>query len=122
MIHVAGRALNMTGQFPEPFNYMWSAMKFLCKATHAASPQLGHQHATCFSNVYRQPSVVQCRYLSRTLTAAEASTPHAQVPAGSRARRCPPWRFRTRVQPRVQPRALIESGNVLLLVMRCLLL
>jgi hypothetical protein len=47
-----------------------SAMQFLCEATHAAFPQPGHQRAVCFANVYRQLSVVQCRYLSRMLTAA----------------------------------------------------
>jgi hypothetical protein len=46
------------------------AMQFLCEATHAAFPQPGHQRAVCFANVYRQLSVVQCRYLSRMLTAA----------------------------------------------------
>jgi hypothetical protein len=45
-------------------------MQFLCEATHAASPQPGHQRATCFANVYRQLSVLQYRYLSRMLTAA----------------------------------------------------
>jgi hypothetical protein len=46
------------------------AMQFLCEATHAAFPQTGHQRAVCFANVYRQLSVVQCRYLSRMLTVA----------------------------------------------------
>jgi hypothetical protein len=46
------------------------AMQFLCKATHAAFPQPGHQRAVCFANVYRQLSMVQCHYLSRMLTAA----------------------------------------------------
>jgi hypothetical protein len=45
-------------------------MQFLCKATHAAFPQPSHQRAACFANIYRQLSVVQCRYLSRMLTAA----------------------------------------------------
>jgi hypothetical protein len=45
-------------------------MQFLSEATHAAFPQPGHQRAACFANVYRQLSVVQCRYLSRMLTAA----------------------------------------------------
>jgi hypothetical protein len=45
-------------------------MQFLSEATHAAFPQPGHQRATCFANIYRQLSVVQCRYLSRMLTAA----------------------------------------------------
>jgi hypothetical protein len=46
------------------------AMQFLCRATHAAFPQPLHQRAPCSANVYRQQSVVQCRYLSRMLTAA----------------------------------------------------
>jgi hypothetical protein len=46
------------------------AMQFLCETIHAAFPQPGHQRADCFANVYRQQSVVQCRYLSRVLTAA----------------------------------------------------
>jgi hypothetical protein len=46
------------------------AMQFLCEATHASFPQPGHQRDACFANVYRQLSVVQCRCLSRTLTAA----------------------------------------------------
>jgi hypothetical protein len=46
------------------------AMQFLCEATHAAFPQPGHQRAVFFANEYRQLSVVQCRYLSRMLTAA----------------------------------------------------
>jgi hypothetical protein len=41
-----------------------------CEATHAAFAQPRHQHAACFSNAYRQLSVVQCRYLPRMLTAA----------------------------------------------------
>jgi hypothetical protein len=43
-----------------------SAMQLLCEAF----PQPGHQRAACFANAYRQLSVVQCRYLSRMLTAA----------------------------------------------------
>jgi hypothetical protein len=46
------------------------AMQFLCEANHAAFPQPGQQRAACFANVYRQLSVVQCRYQSRMLTAA----------------------------------------------------
>jgi hypothetical protein len=46
------------------------AMQFLCEATHAAFPHPGHQRDACFANVYRQLSVVKCRYLSRMLTAA----------------------------------------------------
>jgi hypothetical protein len=45
-------------------------MQYLYEATHAAFPQLGHQRAACFANVYHQLSVMQCRYLSRMLTAA----------------------------------------------------
>jgi hypothetical protein len=46
------------------------AMQFICEATHAIFPQPGHQRAVCSANVYRQLSVVQCRYLSRILAAA----------------------------------------------------
>jgi hypothetical protein len=46
------------------------AMQFLSGATHAAFLQPGHQSAACFANIYRQLSVVQCRYLFRMLTAA----------------------------------------------------
>jgi hypothetical protein len=46
------------------------AMQFLCKATDAAFPELGHQRSTCFANVYHQLSVVQCRCLSHMLTVA----------------------------------------------------
>jgi hypothetical protein len=46
------------------------AMQFLGEATHAAFPHPGHQRNACFANVYRQASVVQCRYLSSMLTAA----------------------------------------------------
>jgi hypothetical protein len=45
-------------------------MQFLSEATHAAFPQPSHQRQACFANVYRQLSVVQCRNLSRMLTAA----------------------------------------------------
>jgi hypothetical protein len=45
-------------------------MQFLCEATHTALPQPGHQRAACFANIYRQLSVIQCRYLSRMLMAA----------------------------------------------------
>jgi hypothetical protein len=46
------------------------AMQFISEATHAAFPHPGHQRAACFTTVYRQLSVVSCRYLSRMLTAA----------------------------------------------------
>jgi hypothetical protein len=52
------------------FKISRSTMQFLYEATHAAFPQPGHQRAACFVNVYRQLSVVQCRYLSRMLIAA----------------------------------------------------
>jgi hypothetical protein len=58
------------------------AMQFLCEATHAASPQPGHQRAVCFANVYRQLSIVQCSYLSRILTAA-AGLHSARTGSGS---------------------------------------
>jgi hypothetical protein len=45
-------------------------MQILSEATHAVFPQPGHQREASFANVYRQLSVVQCRYLSRMLTAA----------------------------------------------------
>jgi hypothetical protein len=46
------------------------AMQFHCEATHAALPHSGHQRAVCLAIVFCQLSVVQCRCLSRTLTAA----------------------------------------------------
>jgi hypothetical protein len=46
------------------------AMQFICEAVHTAFPHPGHQRDACFANVYRQLSVVSCRYLSRMLTAA----------------------------------------------------
>jgi hypothetical protein len=46
------------------------AMQFLYEATHTAFPQPGHQRAVCFANLHLQLSVLQCRYLSRMLTAA----------------------------------------------------
>jgi hypothetical protein len=45
-------------------------MQLPCEATPAAFPQPGHQHAACFANVYRELSVVQCRYLPHMLTVA----------------------------------------------------
>jgi hypothetical protein len=45
-------------------------MRFLCEATHAAFLQPGHQRAACLAKAYQQLAVVQCRYLSRMLTAA----------------------------------------------------
>jgi hypothetical protein len=44
--------------------------QFLCEDTHATFPQPGNHRATCFTNVYRKLSVVQCRYLSRMIMAA----------------------------------------------------
>jgi hypothetical protein len=46
------------------------AMQSLCEATHAAFPEPGPQRSACLANVYRQLSVVKCRYLSRLLTAS----------------------------------------------------
>jgi hypothetical protein len=64
---------------------------------HAAIPQPEHQRATCFANVYRQLSVMQCRYQSHMLTAAAGlPTAHARVPGGtSVARPMPPRAFCT---------------------------
>jgi hypothetical protein len=44
-------------------------MQFLCETIHAAFPTPRHQRAACFANEYRQLYVVQCRYLTRMLTA-----------------------------------------------------
>jgi hypothetical protein len=65
-------------------------------------------------NVYRQLSVVQCRYLSRMLTAAVGSPHRVRLDQGRTA--ALPGGFA--LGERVPPRALIPSGFVLVLLVR----
>jgi hypothetical protein len=65
----------------EPFGP--GATQFPCEATDAAFSQSGHQRAVYHSNVYRQLSVVHGVTCLTCLPRQWATTPHAQVPAGS---------------------------------------
>jgi hypothetical protein len=81
-------------------------MQFLCEAIHTAFPQPGHQRAVCFANVYRQLSVVQCRYLSRVLTAAAGQPPHRTHGLWQDPRRAAALTRGSALGMRVQQRAL----------------
>jgi hypothetical protein len=85
------------------------------QSRHTPLPQPRHQCAVCFASLYRQLSVVPCRFLSCMLN--QASTPPVWVPAGSGERRSPPRRFRTRHAGAVA--ALFVQAGVLVLVVRC---
>jgi hypothetical protein len=98
-------------------------MQFLCGATHAAFPQPGHHRAACFANVYRQLPLVQCRCLSPLLTAAAGLHTARTGSGGDQGRAAAlPRDSALGMRNAGAAAGFFESGNVLCLVVRCLLL